>query len=338
MPWSRAWGSAAYGSGGFYIDGPGSTQGPAAHFATSAHRGITMARALVVLLDEIDARLQHPQHLDVVDVGAGRGELLTALLSVAPADLLARIVATAIDVRPRPDALDDRIRWIEGAAPHTVPHGIQGLIVANEWLDDVPLDVVQVDDRGELRLVLVDVGGQETLGPRLTDTKSCASLGVDAAACLDWLERWWPIRQEGECAEVGLPRDVHWADCIGRLNAGTAIAIDYGHTHEQRIAQRFAAGTLTAYRSGRIVASIPDGSVNITAHVAVDSVAHAVGATIMSQRTALHSLGIRAVLPEHALAASDPGAYADALEAASNASELLDPASLGAFHWIRADR
>ena len=34
-----------------------------------------------------------------------------------------------------------------------------------------------------------------------------------------------------------------------------------------------------------------------------------------------------------ALARTDPQAYADALEEASYASELLDPAGLGAFRW-----
>jgi hypothetical protein len=55
------------------------------------------------------------------------------------------------------------------------------------------------------------------------------------------------------------------------------------------------------------------------------------------QREALRSLGVSAALPDASLARTDPDAFADALERASQASELLDPAGLGSFWWLRHD-
>ncbi len=189
-----------------------------------------------------------------------------------------------------------------------------------------------------MRLVLVDADGTETLGPALDDPDGWAALGCDARASAAWLRRWWPVADPGSRAEIGLERDAGWTACVDRLEAGTALAVDYGHTREQRLSGRYAAGTLTAYRSGRRSVPRPDGTVNLTAHVAVDSVAEAVGATATSQHDALRALGTSATLPVPSLAAHDPSAYADALVAASDAAELLDRSGLGSFAWIRVDR
>jgi SAM-dependent MidA family methyltransferase len=85
------------------------------------------------------------------------------------------------------------------------------------------------------------------------------------------------------------------------------------------------------------VAAVPDGARNITAHVAVDALAHRTGAVVMRQRDALLRLGVDAALPDHARSLAEPAAYLDALAAASQAAELLDPGGLGAFWWIRTD-
>ncbi len=325
-PWREAWAAASYGPGGFYRDDGGVGPGPAAHFRTSTHVGPVLAGALAVLLEDVDRRLGRPSVVDVVDVGAGAGELLEALLDSLPDDLRDRVRATGVDVRRRPVSLDPRIGWIRGAAPEAVPTDIRGLLLAHEWLDDVPLDVVEVDDRGATRTVLVDGDGVESLGPEVDD---------DGAA---WLARWWPVARPGDRAEVGLPRDEAWRTCVDHVAAGTALAVDYGHVSADRAAGRWSRGTLTAYRGGRVVATVPDGRRNLTAHVAVDAVAASVGATVSRQRAALLGLGVDASLPGRALADHDPSAYADSLERAGQAAELLDPSGLGAFSWLRVDR
>ncbi len=62
----------------------------------------------------------------------------------------------------------------------------------------------------------------------------------------------------------------------GIVSDGLAIAIDYGHVRADREAGAWDGGTLAGFRRGRLVPPVPDGSCNITAHVAMDSCAAAV--------------------------------------------------------------
>ena len=340
LPWSIAWARAASGPRGFYSVGAGARLWPHRYFRTSVHVGDVFHRALATLLVDVDDRLGRPDRLDVVDVGAGRGELLPGLLDALPGDVSERVRAVAVAVHPAPDGYDPRVTWIVGSAPDAVPTHVRGMVVANEWLDDVPLDVVQLDDDDDaVRLVLVDPDGTERLGPSIDNENAWAHWALDAGRAREWLARWWPLTPAtaaaGDRAEVGLTRDDAWRAVVARLDAGTALAIDYGHREHQR------RPTLTGYRlAGRVVAPVPDGSVNLTAHVAVDSVAAAAGVRdgIRRQHEALAALGVSAALPASALAAHDPSAYADALEAASDAAELLDESGLGAFAWVLLDR
>src|SRR5262249_62244441 len=72
-------------------------------------------------------------------------------------------------------------------------------------------------------------------------------------------------------AEVGAPRDAAWADAVRAVTRGLALAVDYGHLANGRP----AFGSLTGFRDGRQVPPVPDGSCDLTAHVAIDSVAAA---------------------------------------------------------------
>ena len=320
---------AAFYAGG----GTGRRRIPRRTSAPRAHVGPDLGTALARLLLEVDVELGHPDPLDLVEVGTGRGELLVSVLASVPADVGSRLRITAVDVRRRPVGLDPRIRWIEGWAPGAVPRGLHGLLVAHELLDDVPCDVVEVDARGAPRLVLVDASGAESPGPSLAEDEAWAAYGLDAARARAWLSAWWPLSDVGDRAEIGLPRDDLWHEVVSCLDAGVALAVDYGHVRGTRP----VSGTLTGYRSGDVVAPVPDGSCNLTAHVTVDALAHRVGATVVRQREALLALGVRGSLPDHALSVSDPTAYLDALAATSRSAELLDPSGLGAFWWVRTD-
>src|SRR5690606_26801232 len=121
-----------------------------------------------------------------------------------------------------------------------------------------------------------------------------------------------------------------------RLHAGLAVAIDYSHTRRTRPAH----GTLTGYRDGRAVPPVPDGSCDITAHVALDACAAAgvqAGATatvLTTQRRALRALGLSGVRPPIQLAHRDPRAYVLGLRRAGEEAELIDPTGLGGFGWL----
>src|SRR5256885_13983342 len=76
MTWREAMRTGLYGPAGFYARG----EPPSRHFRTSAHVSSAYAGAMLSLLRDVDAALGRPARLDLVDIGAGRGELLRQLL------------------------------------------------------------------------------------------------------------------------------------------------------------------------------------------------------------------------------------------------------------------
>lgn len=302
--WKQAWDQALYGPSGFFR-----RESPAAHFRTSVHASTLFAEALLTLVRRCG--------LDtVVDVGAGRGELLRHLHALDPT-----LELLGVEIAARPADLPEAIAWTTA-----LPESVDGLVVANEWLDNVPCHVVQVADDGRLRVVHVDPAtGQETLGSPVDDRAVPATLRT-------WCEQWWPLDPSapGTRAEVGTSRDQAWADVVGRLTRGVAVAVDYGHTRDTRP----PLGSLRSYRAGREVDLLPDGSRDVTAGVAVDAVAARTGGVVLSQSEALRALGVSGRRPPLASATTAPEEYVTALARAGEATELLDPAGLGGFSWV----
>jgi SAM-dependent MidA family methyltransferase len=266
---------ALYGPQGFYT-----RHRPAAHFRTSAHSPV-FAQAIAALIALVDRALGHPARFDIVDVGAGQGELLSHL------GLSDRFVKTPVELG------------------EPVPSEVTGLLLATEWLDNVPLDLAQD-------------------GHYLDDGAPLSSL--DRA----WVDRWWPGAQG--IVEIGRSRDEAWASVVGKLRAGVALTVDYGHF----LGTRPSLPTLTGFRDGREVEPLLDGSTDITCHVAIDSVAAAPGldTRVLTQREALHWLGVNGARPPLDLAHRDPAAYVRALATASEAGTLTDPNGLGGHWWV----
>jgi len=225
----------------------------------------------------------------------------------------------AVDVVDRPDGLDERVEWLRSPGGEDLPPELtdlrDALVVAHEWLDVVPCTVAQVDASGTARTVLVDPdSGEETLGAPLADAEEA------------WVRAHWPATAPGERIEVGLARDRAWADLVSRVRSGTLLAVDYGHT----AAGRPSGGTLTAYAHGQQTTPVPDGTCDVTAHVAMDSLD---ADEVRTQRETLHALGVTGATPPHALARAQPLAYLAALERTGAEARLLDRQGFGAFWW-----
>ncbi|MET8834531.1 SAM-dependent methyltransferase [Micromonospora sp. NPDC004540] len=274
-------------------------------------------------------------------------------LAAARVPLAERVRLVAVEKAPRPEGLPAEIEWVD-----EIPQGVTGLLVGTEWLDNVPLDLAVFTPEGWRYLLVDPATGEESTGDPVS--------GEDA----DWLDRWWcsavsdatgattegfraarpaegssltarsrsgrPEPPTGARAEIGRTRDKAWAEAIKRLDRGLALCVDYGHLR----AERPVGGTLTGYRGGRQVAPVPDGSCDVTAHVAMDSVASAgervarCAYTLVSQRDGLRALGADGGRPPLSLASRDPAGYLRALAAASAVAELTDPAGLGGHWWL----
>lgn len=267
----EAWYDALYGPQGRFV-----TSG-ARDFSTALTDPVTgplLCQHLLSVAADTDRALGEPDGFTVTDIGAGTGALLAFVAAHGPP----RWRLHAVEVGPRPHGLDGRILW--GTA---IPE-MRGLLLAHEWLDDVPLDVVR-----EGHVVLADgtLGGEH-----------------DTA----WLDRWG-----GE--EDGSARDDAWRTASDRLIEGVALAIDYGHVRATR------RSTLTGWRAGRPVPPVFDGSCDITAHVALDSLTAAVPEqTLASQRAVLEAIEPRGLAALSALRA------------------LRDPDGYGAYGWVSLHR
>jgi SAM-dependent MidA family methyltransferase len=305
LGWRAAMAEALYGAQGFYRR----PEGPAGHFRTSVHASGFFSQAVAALARGAGCDT-------VVDVGSGRGELVRALHVLDP-----DLTLHAVEIADRPRDLPGPIGWSDQIGRHD-----NALLFANEWLDAIAVDIVEQTDQGP-RLVEVDTAtGDERLA------------GTPDEPDLAWLTRWWPLAEAlpGDRAEIGRFRDEAWASAVASMTAGIAVAVDYGH----ELATRPSSETMCGYRKGRVVRPVPDGSCDLTAHVAIDACAAAgeqAGATdtlLTTQRTALRALGVRGGRPPLELASSNPPAYLRQLQAAGQQAELIDPASLGRFYWL----
>lgn len=324
IPWRLAWHEALYGAGGFYRR----PEGPAGHFTTSANGPLAepFARAMGVLIDR-------EQVCRVVDLGCGRGELLHHLAELRP-----DLALVGVDVVDRPPGLPASVRWLRSPGGAGLPEELADLgdtlVLAHEWLDVVPCTIAEVDDEGALREVLVDPAtGREALGDPLEPEEA------------DWVARWWPPARvaagasgrgggcgtsrsdvAGRRVEIGRSRDEAYAAVLARVDSGLVLAVDYGHDR----ASRPAGGSLAAFRDGVEVRPVPDGSCDITAHVALDSL----GADhVATQREWLRELGLTGARPATEIAHADPTGYLAELSRANAAAVLRDPSGLGGFGW-----
>jgi SAM-dependent MidA family methyltransferase len=307
-PWQQAWDKALYGENGFYRQ----AAGPAGHFSTATQGvpqiGEQLARALLTLMEQEDLAT-------FVDMGCGRGELLEQVHRLGP-----QIRCIGVDIVARPQ-LSKPIDWLQSPGGEQLPDELDGLtdtlVFANEWLDVVPCPIAELDTGGELREVLVNTSnGDERLGDLVSGTHR------------QWCQRFWPVDdlETGDRVEIGQTRDIAWDSLVSRVGSGLAIAVDYGHTIDSRPAQ----GTLTGFRQGRQVLPVPDGSCDLTAHVAMDSLTHD---ELMDQRAALRQLGVSGQIPAHDLSRSNPSAYLQGLSTASAAAALTARGGLGDFLW-----
>lgn len=219
------------------------------HFASpAAHSGVHQWLAQV--LQQTSSWVGTP--LPLFDLGAGSGELLLGTLPLCPADTITPI---AVDWQGPPAHWPTDWQWCQGDAAEVLPSPMSGVVVALELLDEVPCDVA-VRSGEQWHYLEVNSSGVENVGPPVG--------GED----LLWLDTW----VDGvDRAEIGTSRDAFAATLCSRISRGLFIIVDY--TIDSHTRMYAPAGTLTGYYRGRQVAPIPDGRRNLTAHVAVDSLA-----------------------------------------------------------------
>jgi SAM-dependent MidA family methyltransferase len=333
MTFARFMELALYDADGGYYRSDDARPGRDGDFLTAPELHPIFGRLLATAVEQVWARLGHPDPFVIREHGAGEGALATTMLEALRATSLAgtvRYQPVEIDER-RVARLRERLA-LEGLADVLAPIDdgtFDGIVIANEVLDALPVHRVRIRD-GSLRELAVDVGRDGAFVQ--------IEIAPTTAALAERLAAEGIALAEGQTAELCLALDAWIAAAAAPLRRGLLLLIDYGApASELYDARRRPDGTLRAYVRHRVHADPfrHVGRQDLTAHVdvtAVERAANAAGLTtvgITTQAEALVGLGaedrLRAVQ-------ADPSTTLEGYAGLRSALiRLLDPAAMGRF-------
>ncbi len=319
---------------GFFASGPlRSTK--AGDFLTSPEVSHAFGATLAAFVDAEASAVTGDFVL--VDVGAGSGSLLDALLATI-ANRPTAVYAVELSPAAR-RSLAARLPGVTLADTDSVlPERFDGVVVANELLDNLPVRIAVRSDGGwEERYVGVR-HDRLTLVPQQARPETVA-----------WADAYGGTIPEGGLIEVQLAAGAFVRSMLQRLGTGSLVVIDYGGTAEE-LEPRRTRGTLRTYRAHHLGPDplLEPGATDITVDVnftAMVAAAEEAGARVDLQRQDdfLASLGLRdhvaALRTAELEAARDPAAAMERLRLRSqrtDAETLLHPRGLGDFRVMIA--
>jgi SAM-dependent MidA family methyltransferase len=273
---------------------------------------------------------------ELVEAGAGNGRLSADILRAARRRdpwLYARtrlhLVETSAAARAaQADSLVDVLDRLASSGD-SLPPSFEGVVVANELLDALPVHQV-VMRTGGLHEVYVDV-----VEGRLVPREGA----VSSPALASYLDRAGVTLEPGWRVEINLAA-VSWIrDVAMRLRRGFVILIDYGHEARELYSPTHASGTLTTF--ARHTMSGPEAAAHTPAWLASpgdqDITAHV---DFTSVRAAAESAGLTALgfldQTYFLLGLSDLTRLADPenLKPRLALKTLLMPGGLGSTHKV----
>ncbi len=273
--------------------------GRAGDFFTSVDVGSLFGELLESQLEELsrilNSECQLP-HFDLAEAGAGNGRLSADILRAAkqhhPAfydAIRLHLVEASAEARAAQTAtLGGGAERLASSSPD-VPESFEGVLIANELLDALPVHQVVMREDG-LREVYVDVarGADVARGFQARDGRperpalQLVEGALSTPALAAYLARLDVVLEPGWRVEINL-RAIDWVrHAARRLRRGFMILVDYGHDARELYSPTRAAGTLTSFT--RHTSGGPDGSPDapawlqhpgtqdITAHVDFTSV------------------------------------------------------------------
>lgn len=337
--------------GGFYTAGRGRAGRREGDFLTSPEVGplfgAVLARALGGWWDEAG----RPDPFVVVEVAAGRGVLARALLGAGgPWASVLRLVT--IERSPvlrsmQAELLAEAVERDDGAALDTplagsgpavrlladvgdLPARLRGVVVANEWLDNIPVRLFQRVPSAWAEVV-VEHRGETGFAEALVPADPSVIANLDGLA---------PEAEPGHRVPFADGATAVVAEVAGRLDRGRLVLIDYGDTTPS-LARRSPDEWLRTYRAhgpGGDPLADP-GSKDITCEVPFDQIETVLaGARRQSQVEFLRRHGLDELVAEGRRVWHERASIGDleALRARSRVREaeaLTDPDGLGAF-WV----
>jgi SAM-dependent MidA family methyltransferase len=315
--------------------------------------GAVLARALDAWWDE----LGHPDPFTVIEVGAGTGTLARAVLGAEPrgapslryvlversatlaahhGDHLVIDEPTAAGPGPRTQPGPRVESWAE-----LPPGPLTGVVVANELLDNLAFDLLELTPDGWQELAVgvaePDVAEPDVVAPRLVEVRVPAT-----PAAAELAGRLAPEAVVGARIPIQGQAAAWVADVLARLERGRLVVIDYIDSTAS-MARRPAAEWVRTYRDQHRGASILEdlGAQDVTCEVALDQLAQVRAPDrVESQASFLRSHGLGDLVDEGRRIWSERAHIGDlaAIRARSRVGEaeaLTDPGGLGGFTVVQ---
>lgn len=315
---------ALYGPGGFFEQPPIGAEG---HFVTAPHvHPFVFSHCLRGALLEAWAALGEPDPFALVEVGAGDGTLASALLAAFEELGRPTPAYTAVEISSGARARLAQL-GVRATTRLTDVEPLEGVIFANELLDNLPFALARGGDLGPIEIRVGLEGG------RLVEVEVPWDRALPAG-----IELAIPAGRR-TCVPVGAFALLD--DLVATLRRGYAVLIDYGTVVG-------ATGGARGYRRHRAtddVLSAP-GTADITGGVdlaMLETHATNLGLEVLgvvSQSRALEELGFArwsSTMREMQAKLTGEGRTAEAArvwQARSRASLLVDPGHLGSFWWL----
>ncbi len=316
-------------------------------FLTAPELHPVFGAALARQVAEAWERVGRPVPFTLLEYGAGSGTLAMAIVAGLRDDgspLADVLVYAPVEVnRHRLAELGNRaaaagLQVVDPAGLDADP--VAGVVVANEYLDALPVHLLEVRDGRALEArVTVREGGE--LGETL-DEPSDPALHDRLAG----LAREGIVLVDGQRLEVCLAVDAWAREVSRRLAAGLVIVVDYGAPAAELYGPRRRAGTLMTYR-GHAAGGDPGapyrdvGERDITAHVDTTALAAALAGAGLdllgdtSQAELLVGCGLEELVRRRQAGLASA---TEALELRSAVMRLVDPRHLGGFRAVLAGR
>jgi SAM-dependent MidA family methyltransferase len=314
--------------------------GKAGDFYTSSDVHAVFGRLLARQFDEMWRALGSPEHIDLVELGPGRGLFAQDVLDWSEKKFPDFFHALRYVLVESSQALRQRIEKTlghpleSGKAELTALYSptkastTNTIVFANEFFDALPVEILSA--KGSLRIDTRDGRFIETWAPSSPEEQ-------------EFLDRYSVHPEPHEHIEAPLAAQQFMDRIAASIQRGFLIAIDYGYAREEQVAGRHR-GTLKAIRQHSISANPYEapGEQDITADVNFT----ALGAAAEQQGLRTHKLVTQS---QFLMGIGEANQFADAFEecrvpqerakVALQLKHLVTPAGMGeSFHVLIASK
>ena len=273
-------GLALYGEGGFYQGG--GKAGRRGDFITSPEVGPLFAAVIARYLDDCWNELGCPSSFDVVEVGAGPGTLARGIIDAQP-KCISALKYVAVEISEAQRALHPG--FVESMADFP-DRTIQGVVLANELLDNLPFKLFVFDGAWKEAFVALGDGGRF----------------IEVLRSVENIPEVLPKNAPlGSRAPIQTAAALWLLDVSKKLSRGRVLVFDYCSESTSEIAITPWREWLRTYKDHDrgVHYLIEPGSQDITAQVMVDQLMQVVPSlTIAKQSEWLNNWGIQQLISE----------------------------------------